>query len=186
MDDRAAIAEFRRAGDAGVDDRAPLHRDARRRRRARPADLARAQGFGALSASTRTAPIYRLVDESKRAWHAGKSRWRGITDVNSASVGIEIVNPGHEFGYRPFPDEQIASLIPLVADDQGAPRHRPRQYRRPFRRRPGAQGGSRASCSRGRRWPGAGWRCRARRATSSTRSGPTPASCSRSSGSAMT
>src|SRR5260221_331085 len=60
--------------------------------------------------------IYRLVDEAQRAWHAGKSRWRGITDVNSASVGIEIVNPGHEFGYRSFPDEQIASLIPLVAD----------------------------------------------------------------------
>jgi N-acetylmuramoyl-L-alanine amidase len=60
--------------------------------------------------------IYRMVDESKRAWHAGKARWRGITDVNSASVGIEIVNPGHEFGYRPFPDEQIAALIPLVAD----------------------------------------------------------------------
>ena len=59
---------------------------------------------------------YRLVDESKRAWHAGKSRWRGTTDVNSASVGIEIVNPGHEFGYRPFPDEQVAALIPLVAD----------------------------------------------------------------------
>ena len=60
--------------------------------------------------------IYRLVDEDRRAWHAGKSFWRGIRDVNSASVGIEIVNPGHEFGYRPFPDEQIAALIPLVAD----------------------------------------------------------------------
>jgi N-acetylmuramoyl-L-alanine amidase len=59
---------------------------------------------------------YQLVDEEKRAWHAGKSRWRGIKDVNSASIGIEIVNPGHEFGYRPFPDEQIASVIPLVAD----------------------------------------------------------------------
>jgi N-acetylmuramoyl-L-alanine amidase len=59
--------------------------------------------------------IYRLVDETKRAWHAGKSHWRGVTDVNSASVGIEIVNPGHEFGYREFPDEQIAALIPLVA-----------------------------------------------------------------------
>ena len=60
--------------------------------------------------------VLRLVDEDKRAWHAGKSYWRGITDVNSASVGIEIVNPGHEFGYRPFPDEQVAALIPLVAD----------------------------------------------------------------------
>jgi N-acetylmuramoyl-L-alanine amidase len=59
---------------------------------------------------------YQLVDVEKRAWHAGKSRWRGIKDVNSASIGIEIVNPGHEFGYRPFPDEQIASVIPLVAD----------------------------------------------------------------------
>jgi len=60
--------------------------------------------------------IYRMVDEAKRAWHAGKSYWRGVTDVNSASVGIEIVNPGHEFGYRPFPDAQIASVIALVAD----------------------------------------------------------------------
>ena len=59
--------------------------------------------------------IFSLVDESKRAWHAGKARWRGVSDVNSASVGIEIVNPGHEFGYRPFPDEQIAALIPLVS-----------------------------------------------------------------------
>jgi N-acetylmuramoyl-L-alanine amidase len=60
--------------------------------------------------------IFRLVDESKRAWLAGKSRWRGITDVNSASVGIEIVNPGHEFGYRNFTDAQMDSLIPLVAE----------------------------------------------------------------------
>ena len=60
--------------------------------------------------------ILRLVDEGRRAWHAGLSRWREVNDVNSASVGIEIVNPGHEWGYRPFPDEQIAALIPLVAD----------------------------------------------------------------------
>ena len=60
--------------------------------------------------------ILRLVDEEKRAWHAGRSHWRGIKDVNSASIGIEIVNPGHELGYRPFPDEQISALIPLVHD----------------------------------------------------------------------
>lgn len=60
--------------------------------------------------------ILRLVDERKRAWHAGQSHWRGVTDINSASIGIEIVNPGHEFGYRPFPDEQIESVIRLTAD----------------------------------------------------------------------
>lgn len=60
--------------------------------------------------------IVRMVDEDKRAWHAGKSWWRGISDVNSASIGIEIVNPGHELGYRPFPDEQMSALVPLVAD----------------------------------------------------------------------
>lgn len=57
---------------------------------------------------------FHLVDEDKRAWHAGRSHWRGVRDVNSASVGIEIVNPGHEFGYRPFPDEQIEVVIRLV------------------------------------------------------------------------
>lgn len=57
--------------------------------------------------------VYRLVDEAKRAWHAGKSRWRGISDVNSASVGIEIVNPGHEFGYPDFPLRQTAAVISL-------------------------------------------------------------------------
>ncbi|WP_310496263.1 N-acetylmuramoyl-L-alanine amidase [Sandarakinorhabdus sp.] len=60
--------------------------------------------------------VLRLVDESKRAWHAGRSWWRGITDVNSASIGIEIVNPGHEFGYRPFPRPQMDAVEALVAD----------------------------------------------------------------------
>src|ERR1700712_4688040 len=60
--------------------------------------------------------IVRLVDETKRAWHAGRSHWRGIDNINSASVGIELVNPGHEFGYRPFPEAQIEALIPLVAN----------------------------------------------------------------------
>ena len=65
---------------------------------------------------TEEGQVLRMVPEERRAWHAGKSHWRGITDVNSASIGIEIVNPGHEFGYRPFPDEQIAALLPLVAE----------------------------------------------------------------------
>lgn len=60
--------------------------------------------------------ITRMVAEDKRAWHAGKSLWRGMSDINSASVGIEIVNPGHEFGYVPFPDEQVASVMRLVAE----------------------------------------------------------------------
>ena len=60
--------------------------------------------------------VMRLVDENKRAWHAGASWWRGTSDVNSASIGIEIVNPGHEFGYHPFPADQIASVVRLVAD----------------------------------------------------------------------
>lgn len=60
--------------------------------------------------------ILRMVAEEQRAWHAGKSWWRGIEGVNSASIGIEIVNPGHEFGYRPFPEVQISALIVLMQD----------------------------------------------------------------------
>lgn len=55
-----------------------------------------------------------LVDEKYRAWHAGKSFWRGAADINSASIGIELVNPGHEHGYRPFPAAQIATLVRLL------------------------------------------------------------------------
>ncbi len=57
--------------------------------------------------------IYRHVAEALRAWHAGVSHWRGETDINSRSVGIEIVNPGHEFGYRAFPAAQIDAVMQL-------------------------------------------------------------------------
>lgn len=60
--------------------------------------------------------VVHMVREEQRAHHAGRSHWRGVTDVNSASIGIEIVNPGHEWGYRPFPQEQMSALIPLVAE----------------------------------------------------------------------
>jgi len=59
--------------------------------------------------------VHRLVAEEKRAWHAGRSHWRGLTDLNSASVGIEIANPGHEFRYIPYPEVQIDSVVRLVA-----------------------------------------------------------------------
>ena len=60
--------------------------------------------------------IYQLVDESKRAWHAGHAFWRGIQDGNSASIGIEIVNPGHDWGYTSFPEQQIRSVTKLSQD----------------------------------------------------------------------
>lgn len=60
--------------------------------------------------------ILQCVPESRRAWHAGKSFWKGETDLNSRSIGIEIVNPGHNWGYRPFPEAQIAAVIALCGD----------------------------------------------------------------------
>lgn len=60
--------------------------------------------------------LYHLVDEARRAWHAGVSFWAGERDINAVSIGIELVNPGHEFGYRPFPEAQISTLIALLDD----------------------------------------------------------------------
>ncbi len=61
-----------------------------------------------------TGEVHILVDEENRAWHAGVSSWRGRSDVNSRSIGIELVNPGHEWGYRPFPAAQMAALADLA------------------------------------------------------------------------
>jgi N-acetylmuramoyl-L-alanine amidase len=60
--------------------------------------------------------IDQLVPEARRAWHAGVASWKGETDINSRSIGIEIVNPGHEFGYRDFPAAQIEAVIALCRD----------------------------------------------------------------------
>lgn len=71
--------------------------------------------------------IYQFVDENQRAWHAGVASWREHTDINARSIGIEIVNPGHEFGYRPFPEVQMQAVAALgreiIARHHIAPRN---------------------------------------------------------------
>jgi N-acetylmuramoyl-L-alanine amidase len=60
--------------------------------------------------------IVSMVEEDKRAWHAGVANWAGETDINSRSIGIEIVNPGHELGYPEFTVDQMAAVIALSSD----------------------------------------------------------------------
>ena len=57
--------------------------------------------------------VYAMVPEDRRAWHAGVAHWAGASDINGRSIGIELINPGHDFGYRAFAEAQIAALIPL-------------------------------------------------------------------------
>jgi N-acetylmuramoyl-L-alanine amidase len=60
--------------------------------------------------------IVQMVPESSRAWHAGVSSWEGESDINSRSIGVEICNPGHDFGYPGFPKKQIEAVIALCKD----------------------------------------------------------------------
>jgi N-acetylmuramoyl-L-alanine amidase len=62
--------------------------------------------------------IVQCVPERRRAWHAGEAFWAGETDINSCSIGIEIANPGHEFGYSDFPKRQIAAVTTLCRSIQ--------------------------------------------------------------------
>ena len=92
--------------------------------------------------------IDQLVAESDRAWHAGRGSWKGESDLNSASIGIEIVNPGHDGGSPPFPDRQIEATIALARDIARAGRSRPSGSSPiPISRR-------RASAIRAKRFPG--------------------------------
>ncbi len=63
--------------------------------------------------------IVQCVAEARRAWHAGISCWEGKEDINSRSIGIEIANPGHDFGYPDFPEPQIRQVIALCRDIAG-------------------------------------------------------------------
>ena len=71
----------------------------------------------------KTARSMPMVPETRRAWHAGLSFWAGMRDVNACSIGIELVNPGHEFGYRAFPAAQIAALKRSLPGNSDAPCH---------------------------------------------------------------
>ena len=71
--------------------------------------------------------VWRLVDEARRAWHAGEAFWAGDTDINSRSIGIELANPGHGADYGTFPDAQMESLAALAQEIVGRhpiPAHR--------------------------------------------------------------
>ncbi len=71
--------------------------------------------------------VWSLVAEDRRAWHAGRAWWAGESDINSRSIGIELVNPGHEHGYRAFPEAQMAALIALshgILSRHAIPAHR--------------------------------------------------------------
>ena len=91
--------------------------------------------------------IVQCVPEAKRAWHAGVSSWAGEDDINSCSIGIEIINRGHDWGYPEFPLRQIAAVIALCRGIM-LRRKVPRASRaRPFRRGARAQEGSRREIS---------------------------------------
>jgi N-acetylmuramoyl-L-alanine amidase len=63
--------------------------------------------------------VYTHVGEERRAWHAGHSFWRGESDINAMSIGVELVNPGHEWGYRPFTGAQMKALTTLCREIMG-------------------------------------------------------------------
>lgn len=67
----------------------------------------------------RDGSVTQFVDDLMRAWHAGRSYWRGERDINSRSIGIELVNPGHENIYEPFHEAQITALIQLCNELSG-------------------------------------------------------------------
>ena len=98
--------------------------------------------------------VWQLVDETRRAWHAGLGFWAGTTDINARSIGIELQNPGHEFGYRKFPEAQMRALIDLARGIL-APSDPARTRARPLRHRADAEGRSgrivRLAAARGER-----------------------------------
>ena len=115
--DRSAVAQPGRAATRRTDRHAgpALYRHAQRRGgTARACATPRPRSAPTIW-STRTAPWSRWCPRSARAWHAGRAGGRGGATLNDVSLGIELVNPGHEWGYRPFPEAQMAALVELAA-----------------------------------------------------------------------
>ena len=127
-----------RRGQAAGRDRAALHGHADCRRCARAAVRPAAE-VSAHYFVFEDGRIAQLVPEERRAWHAGRSSWRGETDMNSASIGVEIVNPGHDAGAPPFPAAQIEAVAGY-ARHHGAPRNPAGAGSGPFRHCAGPKG----------------------------------------------
>ena len=136
---------------------AALYRhDLGRRRRWRGCAIRPAKGFPpTLSDRGRGRPASSLlVPETRRAWQSGVSFWKGERNINAVSIGIELVKPGHEWGYTPYPKAQIDSLLALlddirgrwtISDDHIIVGHSDGRAR--------PQAGIRASCFPGSNWP---------------------------------
>ena len=119
--------------------------------------------------------VVSLVPEDRRAWHAGKASWRGMPDVNARSIGIEIQNPGHRCGYRPFPAAQIDAVIGLARDICTRHAIAPRDVVGHSDVAPARRPNSRASATTARR---PAWRTRPRRPCSSPSSAAIASACS--------
>ena len=172
---RRAVAQLRRPHRAAGHDRPALHRHADRAGGARERLRDPAARVSAHYLVEEDGRVFRLVAEERRAWHAGKARWGGDSDINGCSIGIEMVNPGHEFGYRAFPEIQIAALAPLMGDIRQRWTHSGRTHPRPRRRGARAQTGpgrafplARSGAGGSWSFPGASRRRRARRSLRET------------------
>ena len=110
-----SIAQSWRAAAADLVAGASLHGDADGGMRRSPCSAIRAREVSAHYVVEEDGRVLQLVPESRRAWHAGKSFWAGETDMNSASIGIEIVHPGHD-DPRPYPAAQIEATAALAKD----------------------------------------------------------------------
>ena len=146
---RRRLAEPRRAQGRDRHSPAALHRHEVGREALARGSPIRPEGLLALSRPRGRPRRSARAGSAARLARAALASWKGVTDINSRSIGIEIVNPGHEFGYRDFPDVQIEAVIALCRDilaRHPIPRER---VLGALRYRAGAQAGPRREISLG-------------------------------------